>query len=204
LCVLLLATFATAPVVAKEGRVLHAHASHRSAKAPSGKAASHAHHHAPATPSNTVGARNGDAAEKSAPVNEPPSLTTAKPRDPNSAKAFTPPKVAARHVTSPASPAGRNAIGITAVLPHQAPTDVHAKTLAPGSVAGLPKPGAVKSSPAGAQPHAMVSASIGNQSGNQGKIGGATAIRPAPAPSGLGGPAKTTLGIDGTATKSKH
>jgi hypothetical protein len=39
---------------------------------------------------------------------------------------------------------------------------------------------------------------------NRGKIDGATLIRPALAPTGLGGPAKVVAGINGTSFRSKH
>jgi hypothetical protein len=192
-----LAPFAVvlAVLIAPPALAKHGHASHSPVKA-TAKAGGAAN--TKATSSSASG--KGETGEKSDIINVPRSGTaTVKAAH---AKAFTPAKVNAPRV--PATPIMRNAVGMT-VVPHPATTTNvggHPKTIMSGSagVNGANVTPLIKTAPLNVQQHPIVSANIGSQ----GKIGDTTLIRPTVAPSGLGGPAKTALGINGTTMRLKH
>jgi hypothetical protein len=192
--IVVVAALLATPALAK-----HGHPSHGSAKA-TAKAGGAANTKA----TSPAASGKGDTDEKPSVINVPRSGAAAV-KDAH-AKAVTPAKISAPRV--PATPVIRNAIGVT-VVPHPPATPNvvgHPKTIVSGStggsVAGVvpPKSNEAKTNPVGAQQHPIVSASIGGQ----GKIGGTTLIHPTAAPLGLGGPAKTAPGINGTTIRSKH
>lgn len=82
-----------------------------------------------------------------------------------------------------------------------------APPIVPSSVnrAAWPKSLAIGASAVGTPHGAPLQHSVGTTaSANRGRIDGAALIRPGLAPSSLGGPAKMSGGIDGTAFKPKH
>jgi hypothetical protein len=101
-------------------------------------------------------------------------------------------------VTGPSSTVTRNAIGVP-VLTHQISPGsggVHSES-APAGAAIAPGPGPV-SLPSG-HPTPVANAGLAAS----GRIGGTGLIRPAQAPSGLGGPAKPAAGINGTTLRPR-
>ncbi|HEX4407181.1 MAG TPA: hypothetical protein VH206_00275 [Xanthobacteraceae bacterium] len=179
----LLAMLAAAPVFAKDAHLSHGHGSHHSVKATIGRSAGQVRGREALPPS----------------VHEEPVIEPAP--EPRSAKtqsivirAKAPAKNETRRINSPTVSPGRNAIGMTVAPSHPASVSGGVHPKAPAVVSALPK--ATISAP----PHPIVSASVGSPN----KIGGASVIRPAASLSGLGGPAKTASGINGTTMRSKH
>lgn len=115
----------------------------------------------------------------------------------------------------PFKPAARNAIGVS-VIPHAAAPGsggehigvaVQPSRAMPTGASGPAKPGLTSSSSGFGGPHIglqyprpVPSASFESQ----GRINGASPIRPKPVAWGLGGPAKTVGGINGTTLRPKH
>ena len=124
-----------------------------------------------------------------------------------------------RPATGPRLPVARDSIGRAVVRPEVTPSigaehagpalRMPAKSIGAAPPAGpsnlnrpvWPKPLAVGAQHVGAQ----LQRPVGNAGlASRGRIDGAALIRPRLAPSALGGPAKTSGGIDGTAFKPKH
>jgi hypothetical protein len=194
----LVAASGAAPAFAKEVR---AHSMHGPARASSPKAnaikAAKSESHTPratgaesgAAPANSnrpetantpaaIARRPGFGPEKGRELQ--PRAGIAAPGNPPPHRALTPPNLTTR-----------NAIGAT---------------VGPASV-GISNPAGNSAKTKGtlgepiAQPQRPI---VNASSAGQSRIGGAGLIRPALAPSGLGGPAKTVAGINGTAMRPKH
>jgi hypothetical protein len=103
---------------------------------------------------------------------------------------------------TPVAPTVRNAIG-QPVLPPK-----NFAGAQPAALPAPPAPGAVSPPVVHGGPAAPPIASFGtgrvNVANNRGSVNGTTVIRPAVAPSVIGGPAKPHSGINGTTVQSKH
>ena len=106
------------------------------------------------------------------------------------------------------APAARNAIGQPVVAPKNtagAPSHLPPALQAPGAVpppivrGPFVAPGTVSSSAARSNAPSVSIATLGNRGSK-----GAAVIRPAVAPSGVGGPARPNYGINGTTVQNKH
>jgi hypothetical protein len=100
-------------------------------------------------------------------------------------------------VPTPSDAAPRNSIGVTVVLPQKTVT-TSGPTLKPAALLTLAPQSAIASRTVIAKP--VTTASIPSR----GKIDGASLIRPSIALSGLGGPAKTFEGINGTTLRPRR
>jgi hypothetical protein len=210
LAIVLVAASAAQPSFAKTHRARHAAKGSSSAQQPiaknanSGDAQTKDGNDADIAPSRT-----GAAADKARTTNV-------------GVKSATPANYQVRRVAVPA-PSGtipRNAIGV-AIAPQKSVTASSRESFKPAAAApittgiGVGKAGGYPGEPdiALKPSHPLATASIPSVSSlsalspgpqNRGKIDGASLIRPSVAPSGLGGPAKTVAGINGTTLRSKH
>jgi hypothetical protein len=204
-----------------------------SAAQPSFAKAHHSHHDAKGKAASSVqrpiakGANSSNAQAKDGSdvdiVPSPVGLTTDKARTTNvSVKNHTPENFQVRRVAVPA-PSGtipRNAIGV-AIAPQKSVTASSGESFKPAAAApiatslgdgkadGYPGEPDIALKPS----HPLATASIPSVSSlsasnpapqNRGRIDGASLIRPSVAPSGLGGPAKTVAGINGTTLRPKR
>jgi hypothetical protein len=189
------AASAAAPAFAE---TVHAHVWHRAAKTGAGEAGQKANGQRPPA---TVSHDSEPAGRSDASVPHANTVPV-KNRDVNvHLNVFTPGKFDAPHAIAPVAPVIRNSIGMT-VHPIVNGSD----HLRPASPAGagmpntVPRAGETKSGPVSVPQHPIVNASAVNQ----GRIAGPGLIRPTPALSGLGGPAKTAVGVNGTTIHLKH
>ncbi len=95
--------------------------------------------------------------------------------------------------TTMAAPTAHNAIGQPIVSPKNFP----------GAQPLLPTPQPTVRGAAALPPVSSGTARV-NVANNRGSVNGATVIRPANAPSGIGGPAQARYGINGTTVQNKH
>jgi hypothetical protein len=132
--------------------------------------------------------KDANPADSDAPV------TVSPPRDP-SVKREMPLNLQTRRAPLPApqNPVPRNSIGEIAA-PHESMTVIDGRRLS--SAAPAPVLGAI------GPPHPGPVVSVTMPS--RGKVDGAGLIRPSVAPTGLGGPAKVVVGINGTTLRSKR
>jgi hypothetical protein len=204
LAIALIGASLTQPSLAKTLHAQHAHqAGAKGQISVKGDGAAHDAAHAP----TATGADSGD--EVTAPSRA--GLPGDRPRPPNvNAKTGAPGTLQVRReaVPGPSEAIPRNSIGV-AVAPRKDVTASGGESLrpppplvAPGEPADHLNGGAF---PGGSDierrsQRPVTTASIPSF----GKIEGAGLIRPAVAPSGLGGPAKVVSGINGTTLRSKH
>jgi hypothetical protein len=106
-----------------------------------------------------------------------------------------------RHAPSLSAPTARDAIGMPLVRHDVSVGKGGAGVGSPvgvGAAATITRPSAGVGGPRHASPM------TGGNMPSTGRIGGTSLIRSATAPTGLGGPAKTVVGINGTTVRSKH
>jgi hypothetical protein len=200
---IVLAALAANPGFAKDGHS-RGHAQHgASASAPNNEASGKGTNGASPAPSKANAPIDSEAAV-APPVLPPHGVTKQQIRINPSVKS-TNPGISLRRqvgVTPITAPTARNAIGQPVVSP--APKDF------PGAQPPLPalqRSGAVLPPIIHGGPTAPpVSSGPGrvNIANNRGSVNGATVIRPANAPPGLGGPAQARYGINGTTVHKRH
>jgi len=219
LAVVTVAVTAAQPSFAKAFLRMKAHHAHSAAA--KGEAAAHGPIAKDAHSTDGQAKDSGDADVTVAPSH--PDLTTDRPRAPNvNLKTAIPGNYQARRPAAPgpSDTVPRNAIGV-AIVPQKSATASSAESLKPmatappafgigdrgnaGTRLGEPGTGMENSHPAATASVSFTSPSVPTRS-FQGRSGidGSTLIRPSVALSGLGGPAKTVAGINGTALRPKY
>jgi hypothetical protein len=204
LTIISLSLWAVQPSVAKETHAHHAgHASHAADKGAS------VHHGTTARGTNSSEGSANDAKDIGVTVMSPPSAYAPdrRPQEKPSVKMIKPESPSAG-LRKPAVTVGRNAIGQPITLPVN-PSD-HGGHLGAAANAADGRLGEARPTDAagilhspvlgGQNPRPLTSESLPSQ----GKIGGARLNLPTSALSGLGGPAKPTVGLDGTTLQHKR
>jgi hypothetical protein len=196
----LLAVSANRPCFAKDGHAQHGARTSAANNGTSGKGASGAN--PPANKANV----SIDAGETVAPPVLPPHVQQQMRTSNPSVKIVIPTNSSRGQAGANTAPTARNAIGQPIVSPRNfvgARPPVLPALQAPGAVSlrivhGAPGGSAAPPVPLGTAPINVANAP------NRGSINGATVVRPATAPSLIGGPAAARYGINGTTVQSKH
>jgi hypothetical protein len=196
----LLAVSANRPCFAKDGHAQHGARTSAANNGTSGKGASGAN--PPANEANV----SIDADETVAPPVLPPhgqqQMRTSNP----SVKIVIPTNSSRGQAGASTAPTARNPIGQPIVSPRNfvgAQPPVLPALQAPGAVSLPIVHGAPGGSAAPPVPLGTARINVANAP-NRGSINGATVVRPATAPSVIGGPAAARYGINGTTVQSKH
>jgi hypothetical protein len=150
-----------------------------------------------ATPIETLPADSGDTAIGGAPSRG--GVSPERARGANATKSTAPGNYRVRRITvpGPSDTVPRNSIGVTVVPPPKTATTS-------GSMLKLEVPLTRAPQSAIASRNVIAKPMTTASTPSRGKIDGAGLIRPSTALSGLGGPAKTVAGINGTTVRPKH